>query len=175
MGGSPLSSAASLQPRTFDFLRASLRDANAVVAGVLSGTSADGIDVVLTRFEPSQTLGPPLPIAFRTLSFEAEMRRRVRAVLDGAVTDLRACALLSRDLGRTFGAAARAMADEHGLELALVGSHGQTVWHHDGGESSGAATLQLGDGDFVAESARCAVVSDFRQRDIACGGEGAPV
>lgn len=162
-------------PHPFDTLRARLDDGSAVVAGVLSGTSADGIDVALARFEPSLRSGPPRLLAFRTTPFEPELRARVRAVLDGAPTGLRECALLSRDLGLAFGRAARALADEHGTALDLVGSHGQTVWHHDGREPSGAATLQLGDGDFVAEQARCTVISDFRQRDIAAGGEGAPV
>jgi anhydro-N-acetylmuramic acid kinase len=147
----------------------------ALVAGVMSGTSADGIDVALTRFEPALNgrLGRVRPLTFRTFPFQAGLARRVRRVLDGEPTDLRACAPLSRDLGRAFGRAARELAEAEGLELELVGSHGQTVWHHDGvGEP---ASLQLGDGDFVGEAARCACVSDFRQRDIACGGEGAPI
>ena len=88
---------------------------------------------------------------------------------------LRQTALLHRDLGRAFGRAARQLARGHRTVLALVGSHGQTVYHHDGQEPSGPATLQLGDGDFVAEEAGCTAVSDFRQRDIAAGGEGAPI
>ena len=149
----------------------------AVVAGVLSGTSADGIDVALCSF-PQATrdeVGAPTLLAFATLSFPAELKQRVRAVLDGRATGFAQTALLSRDLGRAFGAAARELAEKHSLELDLVASHGQTVWHHDGSEPSGPATLQLGDGDFVAEASAAAVVSDFRQRDIAAGGEGAPI
>jgi anhydro-N-acetylmuramic acid kinase len=175
----------------------------AVVAGVLSGTSADGIDVAITRVRvkpeskdrnagerlavpnligrqsgdpaPSRDIATPELIAFATLPFPSDVRARVRAVLDGERCGLRDAALLSRDLGRAFGRAARDFARQSGVGLDLVGSHGQTVWHHDGNETSGAATLQLGDGDFVADEAGCAVVSDFRQRDIAAGGEGAPV
>jgi anhydro-N-acetylmuramic acid kinase len=99
----------------------------------------------------------------------------VREVLDGAPVALGEIARLHRDLGRAFGRAARAVADRAGLRLDLVASHGQTVWHHDGVDATGAATLQLGDGDFVAEEAGCAVASDFRQRDVAAGGEGAPL
>lgn len=143
----------------------------AVVAGVLSGTSADGIDVVLARFSTRDgALSPPETLAFAVEPLEAGLRARVRGELDA-----RACALLSRDLGRAFGRAARATAERAGVSLDLVASHGQTVWHHDGAEASGAATLQLGDGDFVAEEAGCAVASDFRQRDVAAGGEGAPL
>lgn len=150
----------------------------AIVAGVLSGTSADGIDVGLTRIQAHPTtrmLQPIELLAFTTEPFPSEVRVRVRAVLDGEPCGLREAALLSRDLGRVFGAVTRDVAHRARLDLDLVGSHGQTVWHHDGHEASGAATLQLGDGDFVAEEAGCAVVSDFRQRDIAAGGEGAPV
>jgi anhydro-N-acetylmuramic acid kinase len=160
-------------------LAAKLSSGQAVVAGVMSGTSGDGIDVALVRFappaRPAGGLGPPRQLAFRTAPFEPGLGARVRAVLDGAPLDLRATALLSRDLGRAFGAAARSAARDAGLALDLVGSHGQTVWHHDGVEPSGPATLQLGDGDFVAEAAGCAVASDFRQRDVAAGGEGAPI
>jgi anhydro-N-acetylmuramic acid kinase len=150
----------------------------AIVAGVLSGTSADGIDVVLTRLRidgEERSLQPPEMLAFETLAFPGSLAPSVRAVLDGATLDLRGAALLSRDLGRAFGRAARDVADRNGLVLDLCGSHGQTVWHHDGVEPAGRATLQLGDGDFVAEEAGCTVVSDFRQRDIAAGGEGAPI
>lgn len=165
-------------PHPLDTLRARLADGSAGVAGVLSGTSADGIDVALVRFEAadeSRSLGAPRLAAFRTVPYPAELRAAVRAVLDGGTLGLRESALLSRDLGRSFGRAVREFAREQRFELDLVGSHGQTVWHHDGRESSGAATVQLGDGDFVAEEVGCTVASDFRQRDIAAGGEGAPV
>jgi len=155
-----------------------VRSGEALVAGVLSGTSADGVDVVLARFDGADAGGvlrAPRAEWFDTSPFDAELAARLRATLDGAPIGLRESALLSRDLGRAFGRAVEEAAQRFGVRPELVGSHGQTVWHHDGVESSGAATLQLGDGDFVAEECRCAVVSDFRQRDIACGGEGAPI
>src|SRR5688500_13287580 len=154
-----------------------LLSGDAVVAGVLSGTSGDGIDVALARFGRTggNGLGAPRLVAFATLPFPEGVGGRVRRVLDGEPVGLRESALLSRDLGRAFGRAARELADAQGLSLDLVASHGQTVWHHDGTEPSGPATLQLGDGDFVAEESGAATVSDFRQRDIAAGGEGAPI
>lgn len=160
----------------FQQIASELATGEGIVAGVLSGTSADGIDVGLARFPRASSRGePPELLAFRTLPFPPEVGARLRGVLDGAPCDLRATALLHRDLGRAFGAATRDVARESGLEPCLVGSHGQTVWHHDGAEASGPATLQLGDADFIAETAGCAVVSDFRQRDVALGGEGAPL
>jgi anhydro-N-acetylmuramic acid kinase len=144
----------------------------AVVAGVLSGTSADGIDVALLRFGVA---GRPAPLAFATRPFPPPLAAELRTALDGGRLGAREVALLTRDLGRAFGAAARSLADEHRLALDLVGSHGQTVWHHDGVEAAGPATLQLGDGDFAAHAARAPVVSDFRMADLAAGGEGAPL
>lgn len=96
-------------------------------------------------------------------------------MLDGQALGAREVALLSRDLGSAFGHAALTLAQRARLGLDLVGSHGQTVWHHDGREPSGAATLQLGDGDFVAHAAGALTASDFRTADIAAGGEGAPL
>lgn len=149
-----------------------LERGEALVAGVLSGTSADGIDVALLRFGESDA---PAPLAFATTPFPEPLASVLRATLDGAPLDARRVALLGRDLGRAFGAAARALAMAHELELDLVGSHGQTVWHHDGNEPEGPASLQLGDGDFVAQAARAITVSDFRAADLAAGGEGAPL
>lgn len=150
----------------------------AVCAGVLSGTSADGIDVVLARFaldERAQEVVGHEALGFETLPFPAPLGRRVRALLDGEPAGVREVALLDRDLGRTFGLAAAEVARRHGLPLDLIGSHGQTVYHHDGNEPSGPATLQLGDGDHAARASGVHVVSDFRQADLAAGGEGAPL
>jgi len=154
------------------------------VCGVLSGTSADGIDVVVFRPRFEVVGGALWPVdlgvvAFETVPFAAGLRRRLRAVLDeaadarGARLALGDVARLDVDLGAAFGAAARDVAARCGVRLGLVGSHGQTVWHHDGGAP--LASLQLGDGDFVAEAAGAAVVSDFRMRDLALGGSGAPI
>ncbi|MDF1799247.1 MAG: anhydro-N-acetylmuramic acid kinase [Planctomycetota bacterium] len=162
-------------------LVAALGAGEALVAGVLSGTSADGIDVALMRprFQGGRLveLGQ---VAFETVEYGPGLRARLRRLLDdpGARVGLGQLARLDRDLGLAFGRAVRAVAGE--ARVDLVGSHGQTLWHHDGGrddcdgEALGA-TLQLGDGDFLAEAAGAAVVSDLRRRDLAVGGEGAPL
>lgn len=168
-------------PGHLERLRARLASGEALVAGVLSGTSGDGMDVALAHLPPigagalPDAGKAPELVAFETVPFPSRLAAQVRAALDGEPFGLRETALLSRDLGRAFGAALRAVAADHGLVPELAGSHGQTVYHHDGVEPSGPATLQLGDGDFVAEAAGCTVVSDFRQRDLAAGGEGAPI
>ncbi len=160
--------------------RERLLSGEAVIAGVLSGTSADGIDVALVRFPPFQgpDLGAPETLAFDTFPFEREVARRLRPLLDGSserVWDLAWIATLSRDLGRSFGRAARELALRRRLTLDLVGSHGQTVFHHDGRPELAPSTLQLGDSAFIAEEAQAPVVHDFRSADLAAGGEGAPL
>jgi anhydro-N-acetylmuramic acid kinase len=150
-----------------------------LVAGVLSGTSADGIDVAVCRVGVEadgqrQRICSVEATAMATVPMGAGLARRVRAILDGGPIELPALAALDRDLGLAFGAAAREVAGP-GAPLVLVASHGQTVFHHDGDPALGKVTLQLGDGDFVAEAAGCSVASDFRTRDCAAGGEGAPL
>ena len=138
------------------------------------------MDVALARLEVTKAGDGFRPIALQPLSFactpfSAELAERVRAVLDGVPHSLGEVAMLHRDLGLAFGQAVRALSLECGVAPVLVGSHGQTVWHHDGAEPGERATLQLGDADHVAEAAGCWVASDFRQADIAAGGEGAPL
>jgi anhydro-N-acetylmuramic acid kinase len=161
----------------YETLSKRIASGEAVVAGVLSGTSADGIDVVLARFGVADRGALELreTLAGETVPFPPSLGAEVRVVLDGAPTDLRRAALLNRDLGRAFGEAVATVAAGAGLAVDLVGSHGQTVWHHDDREASGPATLQLGDGCHVAEAAGAPVVSDLRQRDVAAGGGGAPL
>ena len=148
------------------------------MAGVLSGTSADGIDVAVGRVALGD--GPRVagiePVRCETVPMEASLAGRVRGGIDGDGLSFAELATLDRDLGLAFGGAARAVAARAGAgPLALVASHGQTVFHHDGDPDLGRVTLQLGDGDHVAEAAGCAVASDFRTRDCAAGGEGAPL
>lgn len=147
------------------------------MGGALSGTSGDGIDVVISEMEIAggERLVGCRSLAFETLPFPPSVARRVREVLDGVQLEYAELAHFSRDLGVAFGEAARSVAEAGGASLDLLGSHGLTIFHHDGAPSGSRASLQVGDGDHVAESAGCCVVSDFRQRDLAAGGEGAPI
>lgn len=150
------------------------------MGGVLSGTSGDGIDVALCRLEVGDFKAGPRPVGVEHLEFACtpfpeELGLRVRGVLDGEASSLGELARLHRDLGVAFGDAVAALCRQSGLEPVCVGSHGQTVWHHDGAPAGERATLQLGDADHVAQAAGCWVVSDFRQADLASGGEGAPL
>ena len=92
--------------------------------------------------------------------------------------DVRGIAELHVMVGEAFAAACLATLEEAGLsprDIDLIGSHGQTVYHHSGVTGAIRATLQVGDGDVIAVRTGCYVISDFRARDIAAGGEGAPL
>lgn len=137
--------------------------------GLMAGTSLDGVDAALVRFtgdRPAATL-----VAFRTIPYEPAFRDRLTGLMErGGMRDV---ALLHVELGRRFAAAARAALEAAGVaarEVAFVASHGQTVWHEPG-----IATLQLGDPAVIAEALGITVVSDFRSRDVAAGGQGAPL
>jgi len=144
-------------------------DQPTLVIGLMSGTSLDGVDVALVRFggdRPATEL-----VGFRTQSYDDAFRRRVLDVMaSGTARDL---ALLHVDLGERFADAVTALlaaARVTGRDVACVASHGQTVWHEPG-----RATLQLGDPAVIAERCGIPVVSDFRSRDVAAGGQGAPL
>src|SRR5262249_59730238 len=81
-------------------------------------------------------------------------------------------------VGEAFAAACLATLDEAGFareEIDVIGSHGQTVYHHSGVAGALRATLQVGDGDVIAVRTGLPVIADFRARDLAAGGEGAPL
>jgi anhydro-N-acetylmuramic acid kinase len=140
--------------------------------GLISGTSADGIDAALVRFEPA--LGV---IAAHTFPYPESLRARVlKLARSRAAVTLEALGSLDVELGAHFAAAACALLRRAGIaagDVAAIGSHGQTVWHHPRGPHP--FTLQIGDPTIIAERTGIATVADFRRGDMAAGGEGAPL
>jgi len=143
--------------------------------GIMSGTSGDGVDVALLAVR--ERLGSEFPeIAlqdFLYVPYTAEQRKRVFALFDPLVT-ADYVAWMHVQLGQWFGAAAHSLIVKSGVspqEIIVIGSHGQTVCHHP----DRRFTLQIGDPSVIAEYTGCAVVSDFRCRDMALGGQGAPL
>ena len=137
--------------------------------GLMSGTSLDGIDAALVRFRGERPEADLL--AFHSTPYGASARDRITAaVVDGS---MRECALLHVWLGHQFAAAAAQLLRAAGVaasDIGFVALHGHTVWHEPG-----VASLQLGDPAIVAERLGTQVVSDFRARDVAAGGQGAPL
>ena len=146
------------------------------VIGLMSGTSLDGIDAALVSFEGDASDLRWSLEAFVTIPYDDERRDRIhRAIVDGSAAIL---CRLHADLGEWFAEAALRVCDEAGIlpsSVDLIGSHGQTIWHEPPGPEGRGATLQLGDAATIAERTGIPVVSDFRVRDVAAGGEGAPL
>jgi anhydro-N-acetylmuramic acid kinase len=146
------------------------------VLGLMSGTSLDGIDAAVVELS-----GPAAAPAWSVPGFVSVPYSRERRALLREATEGGSAALLCRlhaELGEWLAEAARAGWRAAGLEAAdidLIGSHGQTIWHEPPAGQQRGASLQLGCPATLAERTGVPVVSDFRARDVAAGGEGAPL
>jgi len=140
----------------------------ALAVGLMSGTSLDGVDAALVEIGPRYRVALR---AFRSEAYAPEERQRIlNAIAGGTARDL---AALHVWLGERFAAVTAHVLQDAVVKpsrLAFVASHGQTVWH-----DPGRATLQLGDPAVLAERFGVTVVSDFRSRDVAARGQGAPL
>ncbi|HEX7801133.1 MAG TPA: anhydro-N-acetylmuramic acid kinase [Pseudoxanthomonas sp.] len=147
-------------------------DSAQLYLGLISGTSADGIDAALVRFEPHCEL-----VFGRTYPWDETLRARLIALGQGGeATSLDELGELDTTLARAFADAAMQAIADSGTDrnrVRAIGSHGQTVRHRP--ESPAAFTWQMGDGNVIAERSGIATVADFRRRDVAAGGHGAPL
>ena len=140
--------------------------------GLISGTSADGIDAALVRFDPRLEV-----IAARTYAYPGSLRERIVALArNAAQIALDDYGHLDAEVGACFADAASALlreADVDAGDVAAIGSHGQTVCHRPGGAHP--FTLQIGDPNVIAERTGITTIADFRRADVAAGGQGAPL
>ena len=139
--------------------------------GLMSGTSLDGISAAVARFAPNGDGFDTELVAFVVTPYTDEQRERLRRSLVSSST-AEYCRL-GFDLGEWLARAAVAVLAEAGLprdEIRAIGSHGQTLWHEPG-----HSTWQIGEAAVIAERTGVAVVSDFRVRDVAAHGQGAPL
>jgi anhydro-N-acetylmuramic acid kinase len=147
------------------------------IIGLMSGTSLDGVDAALVRFSGTDAASLSWRVeAVHEAAYPPDRRGRIQAVIEGATAE--ELCRLHADLGEWLAEAAQAVAARGGVALAdvtLIGSHGQTVWHQPPEASRRGATLQLGCPATIAERTGVPVVSDFRGRDMAAGGQGAPL
>ena len=146
-----------------------------LVIGLLSGTSADGTDAALCTIEGVDDTTRCTVRGFVSTPFARPLRERIFRVAEANATELCDLDVL---LGQSFADAAIAVAASAGVSLGdvdLIGSHGQTAVHHPRSAGHVGATLQIGEAAVIAERTGCPVVSDFRVRDVAAGGEGAPL
>lgn len=151
-----------------------------LVVGLMSGTSADGVDAALTRITGCGLETRVEQLGFYFQPFDEATRQRILAVCGGDFGGSRELCLLGTHLGKLYAQAVRALLKQTGTpRIDLIGCHGQTVYHipeetpYLGTTIRG--TLQIGDPSYLAEEFGCPVVSDFRIRDMAAGGLGAPL
>jgi anhydro-N-acetylmuramic acid kinase len=149
------------------------------VAGIMSGTSADGIDVAVVRITPGK-LRPGLKlVAHEGFEFPAPLRNAVLAAMNAAAISTAELARLNWRLGLAYAEAVSATMKRHKVKLDLIGCHGQTLYHQPRAESySGrrfGCTWQLGEAAVIAAAAGVPVVSNFRPADMMAGGQGAPL
>jgi anhydro-N-acetylmuramic acid kinase len=150
------------------------------VIGLISGTSVDGIDGVLADIQGTGYALKVTVIAGHTTPYPAPLRQQILAACAGAPITMVDLAALDDAIAGCFAATALTLMAQQG-PAELVASHGQTVFHRppDRGSQSRdrrlGYSLQLGRGELIAALTQCPTISNFRQADIAAGGEGAPL
>ena len=145
-----------------------------IVIGLMSGTSADGTDIAIAQLE-----GAPPQLKWdllhhQTVAHPAKLRSAIQAAMSPSTSDVAQICHLNVAIGEQFARVVALGLKNAGLSAAqvdLIGSHGQTVWH----APDEFATLQIGEAAVIAERTGIPVVNNFRARDLAAGGQGAPL
>ncbi len=144
------------------------------VIGLMSGTSADGIDASLVSIKRHGSRMIVKLLAFASSSYSRKLQNHILQLCESG-TGAEVCDL-NVTLGERFAAVALKLIQSSSLterDIHLIGSHGQTLYHHS--YASRKATLQIGEPSIIAERTGVTTVADFRPRDMAAGGEGAPL
>ena len=152
------------------------------IIGLMSGTSMDGLDVALVRIEGSGSQTQIALLNYETVDYTEGVKNEIRKVFAKQIIDFQHLTLLNAWIGRLHGDMILSCLEKWQLDtegVDLVASHGQTVFHtpkilHRLAQYPNA-TLQIGDGDHIAVTTGIITISDFRQKHVAAGGEGAPL
>lgn len=142
--------------------------------GLMSGTSADGIDAVLTAIGPSDVR----LLAHHHLSFNTPLRHEIHALCQPGPNEIERAGAMDTRLGELFAQAVNQLLSHCGVppsRICAIGSHGQTIRHRPRGTNPHPFSWQIGDANIIAARTGIATVADFRRRDIAHGGQGAPL
>jgi anhydro-N-acetylmuramic acid kinase len=168
--------------RNIEHLYQIANKAERTIIGLMSGTSFDGLDIALCRFNGSGLQTNIRVTNFTTKDYQHDFKEKLKAVFAKKNADLEQITLLNELIGTYYGELIIDALKEWGInieEIDLIASHGQTIFHapkHQHkipGYPNG--TLQIGDGDHLAVKIGIITLSDFRQKHIAAGGEGAPL
>jgi anhydro-N-acetylmuramic acid kinase len=147
----------------------------ALYIGLMSGTSLDGVDCALVDCS-----GPaPHVVDFVTADMDPGLKQRLLDLTANRITDLRTLGSADIDVARLFADVTNSLLSKHNLtanDITAIGSHGQTIWHEPPQSATQRPfTLQIGDPNTLAELTGITVVADFRRKDMAAGGQGAPL
>ena len=153
-----------------------------LIIGLMSGTSLDGLDVALCRFRGHGMDTQIELLKFETVSYDSSFKEEIKSVFSKETVSLEKVCLLNPWVGLQHATMILKCLDKWNFtpaQIDLIASHGQTIYHAPKSlhqkEKFGNATLQIGDGDHLAQATGIITISDFRQKHIAGGGEGAPL
>ncbi len=153
-----------------------------IVVGLMSGTSCDGIDACLIKIEGSGLATRVDFMGFETYSYPDEIRKIILEASQKKTGSVDLVCRLNFTLGKLFARSVRLIAEKTSIPISgidLVGSHGHTIYHIPSSKeitnASDGSTLQIGEPSVIAQETGITTIADFRTRDIAVGGEGAPL
>lgn len=153
-----------------------------IILGLMSGTSLDGLDLALCKFSGNGLETKVDVLNFTTVVYQSSFKEEIKQIFSKQEVDLELLCLLNEKIGLTHAEIINQTLKDWGInndEVDLIASHGQTIYHapkikHQN-EAYPDGTLQIGDGDHIAVKTGIITISDFRQKHIAAGGEGAPL
>ncbi|MEO7265189.1 MAG: anhydro-N-acetylmuramic acid kinase, partial [Ferruginibacter sp.] len=152
------------------------------IIGLMSGTSLDGLDVVLGRVSGNGLKTNFELQEFETVPYDEDFRNEIKSIFSKKHVELEKLTLLNPWVALYHGSIINSLLKKwkiNNSDIDLIASHGQTIYHAPKSlhkhEKFGNATLQIGDGDHLAKATGIITLSDFRQKNIAAGGEGAPL
>ena len=153
-----------------------------IIIGLMSGTSLDGLDVALCKFKGAGKETKVEVLQFETVPYTTDFKEEIRTVFSKKQVDLEKLCLLNEWIGTQHGEIVNTCLQKWNIDnntVDIIASHGQTIYHAPKRlhqlEKFGNGTLQIGDGDHLAVTTGVTTLTDFRQKHIAAGGEGAPL
>lgn len=150
-----------------------------LILGLMSGTSLDGLDLALCEVKNYGRQTKLNTLRFKTVFYPEDLKNKIREVFAKALVELPYLTALHAELGRKFAQMVNSTLKEWGVDresVDLIASHGQTVMHVPRNPyKMGPSTLQIGEADILSKETGILCLSDFRQKHIAYGGEGAPL
>lgn len=146
-----------------------------IVIGLMSGTSVDGIDAALVAISGREKDLQVKLIAGNTYAYPQDLRNKILAVCGGKALSIAELAELDDAIAFEFAQAAQQIQAQSSTTAELIGSHGQTIYHRPPSNNQLGYSSQIGRGELIAHLAGIKTISNFRQADLAAGGEGAPL